>query len=130
MESVATLWSITQDTDLYQQGIENSSHNMCPLWLAVCGEEVRQQYNQMEIALTLRVEDKLTDPPIRDILEKAVYTSRVWFSLHAAFLKNAIAMEFKIFGFKTDTVITKTWGRFSTLCYRICFRVPVLEEFK
>jgi len=45
VESVATLWSITQDTDLYQQGIENSSHNMCPLWLAVCGEVVGQQYN-------------------------------------------------------------------------------------
>jgi len=28
VESVATLWSITQDTDLYQQGIENSFHNV------------------------------------------------------------------------------------------------------
>jgi len=52
--------------------------------------------------------------PVRDILEKAVYTSRVWFSLYAAFLKKAIVMEFKIFGFKTDIAITKTWGRFST----------------
>jgi hypothetical protein len=44
----------------------------------------------------LRAEEKPTDPPERDILEKTVYASRVWFSLNAAFWKNAILMEFKV----------------------------------
>jgi hypothetical protein len=47
VETVATLWSITQGTDFYQQGIKTHLI-MCPLWLAVCGEVLGQQYNQME----------------------------------------------------------------------------------